>query len=285
MHTVITIGTVLSRTARTSKTSVTEMHMDFKHMLKNTEKLITDNSPLILTAIGVTGTLTTAYLTGKASFRAAKVLDDKRYSLRVVEGHSGELEPREKFELVWKLYVPAAGTAAVTIAAVIGANRVGTRRAAAMAAAYSVSDKAFSEYKEKVVEQLGKNKEAKIREEINQDRINKRSFEDDQVIRTNGGNDLCLDKFSGRAFYSSLETIKGAQNHVNYQLNNNQYASLNDFYEWIGISPIPLGEELGWTNGNQLELMFTTGKTDDDRPCHVFEFWTEPVRNFHKHAR
>lgn len=257
--------------------------MNLKHMLKSTEKLIVDNSPLILTAIGVTGTLTTAYLTGKAGYRASEVLTEEADKRR--RSGEGALQPREKLDLTWKLYIPAAGSAALTIAAIVGANRVGTRRAAAMAAAYSLSEKAYSEYREKVVEQIGKTKESQVREEILKDQMSKKSFDEDQILRTNGGNDLCVDKFSGRVFYSTLETIKGAQNHINFQLNQNQYASLNDFYEWIGLSPIPIGEELGWVNGNQLELMFTTGKTENDRPCHMFEFWTEPVRNYNKHSR
>ncbi len=69
--------------------------MTFHEFAKRTEKLVADNSPAILTAWGVTGTLTTAYLTGKASFRAADLLakDERR---RGFIDQSGELEIKEK---------------------------------------------------------------------------------------------------------------------------------------------------------------------------------------------
>ena len=43
-------------------------------VLKQAEKFASDNSPAILTALGLTGVLTTAYLSGKASFNAYDIL-------------------------------------------------------------------------------------------------------------------------------------------------------------------------------------------------------------------
>jgi hypothetical protein len=40
-------------------------------------KFASDNSPAILTSAAVVGTITTAYLTGKASFKAADVIRDE----------------------------------------------------------------------------------------------------------------------------------------------------------------------------------------------------------------
>ena len=74
-------------------------------------QVVNANSPIILTALGVSGTVTTAYLTGKASYRAARRLGEE----------PAWLSNREKVELVWDLYVPAGVSAVVTVGCIVGA--------------------------------------------------------------------------------------------------------------------------------------------------------------------
>lgn len=248
---------------------------------KRAEKITVDNSPLILTAIGVTGTITTAYLTAKATFKAAElILIERQERDYVITGRA--LEYREEAKVVWKLYIPATVTGALTIGAIIGANRIGTRRAAAMAAAYTISERAFDEYKEKIVEKLGEKKERAARDEIAQDRVDKNPVGKTEVIITGGGDVLCFDAYTGRYFYSDMETLKKAQNDVNYGILNNGYGSLNDFYSKIGLANITLGEEVGWSYESQLEIHFTTTLSDDQRPCISINFVVMPVREYYK---
>ena len=134
--------------------------LDLPTFLRRAEKVVADNSPLIMTVIGVTGTMAAAYLAGKASFKAAQLLAEE----------DPHMETKEKALLVWKLYVPAAGTVAITVAAIIFSHHVSARRAAALASAYALSEKAFEEYREKVVTKIGEKKELAVRDEIAQDR-------------------------------------------------------------------------------------------------------------------
>lgn len=255
--------------------------MKIKQLAKMTEKTLVDNSPLIMTALGVAGTLTTAYLTGKASFKAADII---RREEEVEAG--GTLYTREKIELVWKMYIPALGVGAGTIACIVLANRIGTRRAAAMAAAYTITEKAFTEYREKVVEHMGKQKEQKVRDEIAQEHTN-RAMEKSPVIITGTGESLCLDKWTGRMWPSTMESLKKAQNDINYQILNEGFASLNEFYSKVGLDHIPTGEEVGWNSDKGLmELTFSTTIAQDrdgaEKPCLVMEFYVEPLRGFYK---
>lgn len=251
--------------------------MTLRDIINRTQKLAIDNSPAILTAIGVTGSLTTAYLTGKASFKAAEVL---------AEAESNPAEPslpldnKEKAKRIWKLYIPAALTATITCTSIVCATRIGTRRAAAMAAAFSISEKAFDEYKDKVVEQIGKNKEQKVRDDIAQDRVTQNSVGSQQVIVTGGGNVLCYDMYTGRYFESDMETLKKAQNDTNYEILSQGYASLSDFYNRIGLSSTKTSDDVGWDTDRQLELTFSTTMSDDDRPCIAVDFHQAPVPNY-----
>lgn len=243
----------------------------FNDISKKVVKSTTDNSPAILTAIGVVGTLTTAYLTGAATLKASAL---------VWEEHRDYYVPPKTFaKMTWKLYIPAATTAAVTVTAIVSANRIGNKRAAAMAAAYAISEKAFVEYKDKVTEHLGKNKEQKVRDDIQQDRIKNSTT---QVLVTGDGKVLCYDKFSGRYFESSMEEIKKAQNDLNYRVLNDYYASLSDFYDLVGLDRTGVSDELGWNSDELMEIEFSVVMSDEQKPCIAIDFRVQPIRNYYR---
>lgn len=256
--------------------------MTLRSIALQSQKFVTDNSPTILTAIGVTGTVTTAYLTGKATFKAAKIINEEQFKTNIHNGVQKPLSDKDKFKLVWTLYIPAAGVGTLSCAAIIGANRIGVRRAAAMAAAYSISERAFEEYREKVVEKLGKNKDREVRDDIAQDHVNANPPNTKNVVVTGKGKELFYDKWCGRYFESTMQEVKKAQNDLNYKLLNGGfgYASLNDFYRILGIDTIRDGEDLGWDTTKPLEIMFTTTISDDERPAFVMDFRVAPVREY-----
>lgn len=254
--------------------------MTLGDLLKRSGKLIADNSPAIMTALGVTGALTTAYLTGKASFKASKYLRHEQELNDIVRG--GPSTFKEKAQLTWKLYIPAALSGAATVAVIIGANRVGSRRAAALAAAYSLTERAFEQYKEKVVATIGAKKEQGIQDVINQERLINDPISSKEVIVISGEEALCYDAFSGRYFTSAVETLRKAENDTNRQIIHDGYASLTDLYYRIGLRPTSMSDEVGWTSDVVLELKFSPALTDDNRPCLAINFTAGPVRNYHK---
>jgi hypothetical protein len=256
--------------------------MTLTSFAKGVEKFVQDNSPAILTAIGVVGTVSTAYFTGKASFKAAEIIRDQELAMKDGKPIFVPMDLRGKFELTWKLYIPAVGTGAMTIACIICANRIGNRRAAAMAAAYSISERAFTEYKEKVVEKIGANKERAVRDELAQDRVNRNPKTQNEVIISGGGEVLCYDEYSGRYFESSMEEIKKAMNDTNYRILNDGFASLGDFYERLSLPSTKYSEEVGWNTDHPLEIMFSTTMSDDNKPCLAIDYQTVPTRGFNR---
>lgn len=252
--------------------------MTLTRLAKQGEKFVADNSPAILTGMGVVGVVSTALLTGKATFKAAELIREREFGDNA--DRVNVLETKDRALLVWRLYIPAASTGLLTATAIIGANRIGTRRAAVMAAAYSMSEKAFTEYKDKVVEKIGENKERDIRDSVAQDRVARNPVDNQQVIVTGGGEVLCYDTWTGRYFQSSMEALKKAQNDVNYQVLNNYYASLSDFYDKVGLSRTKNSDDFGWNSDDLLELYFSTTMSDDDRPCISVDFRVEPIRGY-----
>lgn len=254
--------------------------MNIQGLAKHVERVAVDNSPAILTAVGVTGTVTTAIFVSKASFKAAEILrEDDRLNQMTFD--SPKERAIEQVKLTWTLYIPAVGVGTATIACIVFANQIGTRRAAAMAAAYSMSEKAFSEYREKIVEKVGATKEQEARDEIAQERVERQPL-GSQVIVMNEREVLCFDQYTGRYFNSDMETLKQAQNKINYRMLRENYASLNDFYDCIGLEWVPTGDDIGWNSDQMLELSFTTVLSDDQRPCIAIDFHTVPVRNYYR---
>lgn len=253
--------------------------MNIQGLAKHVERVAVDNSPAILTAVGVTGTVTTAIFASRASFKAADIIRE----MESEDGASEDPKQRlvERTKATWQLYIPAVGVGTATIACIVFANQIGTRRAAAMAAAYSMSEKAFSEYREKIIEKVGEAKEQEARDEIAQERVERNPL-GSQVIVMNEREVLCFDQYTGRYFNSDMETLKQAQNKINYRMIRENYASLNDFYDCIGLDWVPTGDDLGWNSDAMLELSFTTVLSEDQRPCIAIDFHTVPVRNFYR---
>jgi Family of unknown function (DUF6353) len=216
------------------------------------------NSPALLTALGISGTITTSYLTGKASYEAALVIKDSESQL-LLDIRTTKEKIVDRFPLVWELYIPAGISGTLTIACIITATRVSSRRTAAIAAAYSITEKAFEEYREKVSETIGVRKEQDIRDKI--------APSDKHLLLAGPGNVLCCELFTGRYFNSDMETLRRAQNDINAKLYREMYASLNDFYYLVGLSYTENSGEVGWNSDRQLELYFSTVLSEDNRPC------------------
>jgi hypothetical protein len=89
-----------------------------RSITKGLERVIVNNSNTILTGLGVAGVIVTSFLTAKATFKAANILLEELDS-RVIDDTRTNvawdelITPREKIDLVWKEYIPAATTASV----------------------------------------------------------------------------------------------------------------------------------------------------------------------------
>lgn len=246
--------------------------MTLMGILARAERLVADNSPQILTALGVAGTVATAVLTGKAAYKHAN--------------HMSEQDPhmplKEEVRRVWTFYIPAAATGAATVTFIILANRIGTRRAAALATAYVVSERAFQEYRDQVRTKFGDLKEQSVRDDLAQRQVHEHPVESRQVIITGGGNALCYEPFTDRYFDSSMEELKKAMNDLNYRLNIDGYASLSDFYDLIGLPHTAYSDDVGWNSDKLLELEISSVLATDGRPAISFTYQVDPREKYYR---
>ena len=237
-------------------------------------QLISKNAPLLLTTFAITGTVSTAVLTAKASFEASDILREDAEKNGVIEDKKERITHNAK--LVWQLYIPAGISGAATIGAVIFANKIGASKTAAALSAYTLTEKAFGEYKTKVVEEIGKHKEQVIRDDIVRDSVEKNPPEN--IIVAGSGEVLCCELYTKRYFTSSMEELRKAQNDINMEIVNNLYVSLEEFYDAIKLPYTSHSSDLGWDSDRLMELEFSTVLSEDGRPCLAFSYnYIKPI--------
>lgn len=249
--------------------------MSAKTILKVVEKFVVDNSPGILTGIGVAGTVTTAVLTGKAAYSSALEIEAARVQLK---DDDDPINEKEAFKLVWKNFIPPAAVGVVTIVAIVGANKIGSRRAAAFAAAYQLSEQLGQDYKKKAIELFGAKNDEKVRTELASERINKLSSQGMIVVA--GSEVLMYDELSGRLFKNKVEDVKKAVNEINHQVLNYYCASLTEFYDKIGLTATSFSDSVGWNTDELLELQITAIETDDQQPALMIGYNHEPIKGY-----
>lgn len=255
-------------------------------ILKPAQKAITDNSAAILTGVGVVGTVTTAVLAARGTVKAVRAIDEYNALAAAANEDSSTppetLSPAAKVGLVGQYYVPAIGSGITTITAILFSYKITSKQSAAFAAAYGISEKAFQEYKDKVVEKVGAKKENTITEAIAQDRVDANPLGNREVIVIGNGDVLCYDDLSGRYFRSSIEAIKAAENKVNHEILNQNAVSLGTFYDHVGLAPTALDDQLGWNLDNLLDVSYSATIADNGQPCISISFRTEPVPNYQR---
>lgn len=247
--------------------------MNFKEVRENVINTVSEKSPEILVGIGLAGMLTSTVLAVKATPKALDIIAEaEEYS------EYGELTNLEKIKKTWRCYVPAALGYIASASCIIASNTTNKKRNVVLAGAYKATESALIEYRNKVAEVIGDEKEKEIRESVIKDRE-----ESGKPIITCLGKDeyLCYDELSGRYFKSDIDRIKKVVNDMNYKLLNDNILSLNEFYFELGLKPVDAGYTQGWDiSKGMIEVSFTSGLSEDDIPCLVMEFDNKPQQNF-----
>lgn len=266
--------------------------MNLSSAVRTMRTVITANSPVLLVGTAVAGVVATGVLAAKAGYKARGIIDDERmrkhaspesphdtfldYKTELFE-KTPDLEFKEKASLTWLCYAAPALTGASTIASVAGVHTIHTKRHAALAGLYAVTNTKLDDYKEKAEELLGTKKTQQLNEAVAQKSVDRTSDdpENTEVFILEAGSDLFHDDWSGRWFLSSMNRVEAAFNSLNKQLVEDGDASLNDFYDRLGLPSISPGVDFGWS-GVRVESQFTPVMAPDGRSAVSVSFRQAP---------
>lgn len=220
-----------------------------------------ENSPLLLAVGASVGVVATAYLTAKAAVKAHTLI-------LLEEPELTELETREKIALTWKFYIPSALVGATTIAAIVGVKHTAATKTLAAQTALAVTQKAYENYRGKVIEEFGEKKDQALQAKVAEDRVNANP---PSTIIAGSGTALCCELHTGRYFNSDMQTLHRIVNEINAKMLRHDYATLDDFYYELGLEMTKTSGQTGWTSDKLLELEFSA-VLHNGNPCLAFDY-------------
>lgn len=243
--------------------------MNLSSNIKAVKSVITANSPVLLVGTAIAGVIATGVLAAKGGYNARGVVD------KATEEKGEPLSVQEQVQLTWLCYAAPVLTGATTIVSTIGVHTIHTKRHAALAGLYAIAANKADDYTEKAEELLGTKKTQQLNNEHAQKQIDKNPIDNHEVIITDQGTELCYDDWSGRYFMGSMQVMESAVNEVNRHLLDEGDVNLNDFYDYVGLPPIPMGTDFGWSGG-KIMASFGAVKTSDGRPAISIWFQQAP---------
>ena len=249
--------------------------MSFGTTMTKIGKKVAPHVPDILTATACIGVGATAVMCGKNTLTAHDIL-------KAYDEENPDATTKDRVLKAAPAYIPTIILATATIACIIGARTTSAKQTAALASAYTIASEAAARYRDKVLEVVGEEKAKEVDEKIADEQLKAHPLSEQQPIIVGTGKVLCFDTLSSRYFMSDMETLRKVQNDMNRIILDDMYASLNDFYYRIGLDPMNLGEELGWTIDSLIDLKFTSRLSEDGQPCLVVNYESVPRSDFYR---
>lgn len=238
------------------------------NIFKSIKPFIVKHEPELLLAMGVSGLIFSTIWAIKATFKASKKIDIRKEELGV-----DKLTPKETFLQVWKDYLPVAVSIAVSVPCIIASNRISTKRNAALAAAYTLSETALQSYQEKTKEVVGEKKEKEIQEAVSKDIIAKSDQSKANIVLNDDSESIFYEPISGRYFKTSWNHILRAANELNATAIGEVAGdiTLTDWFYELGLDKTNISDNMGWTvtggKSNMLSVEINSALTKDNKPC------------------
>jgi hypothetical protein len=251
--------------------------LNLSKFVNDVQAVLSEHSPEILTGIGIAGMITTTILAVKATPKALLNIEEAKKEQDVKK-----LTPVETVKATWKCYIPPAVIGAVSVGCLIGASSVNARRMAALTTAYKLSETALTEYKDTVIETIGEKKEKTVREKVAKKTVKNNPVTSSEVLFTGNGDTRFYDPMSARHFSSNIDKVKKAENNLNNEMLHNitGYASLNEFYDEIGLPHTDIGDQFGWNAENLIKMDVHAVVDDDGNPTIVLDYVNRPDYNY-----
>lgn len=227
------------------------------------------HSPTILFATGMVGFVATTVLASRATLKLDGVLEQTKSNLEAAKtlhenGHPDYSDEDYKKDTAYiyagavvditKLYAPVVFVGFVSVACLTKSHTILNKRNAGLTAAYTALDKAFTEYRGRVIKEFGEDKDKEFRYEL----------EERKTIRASDGKEVAVKRvspnnYSGYAkFFDesnpnwspnpdyNLVFLRAQQNYANDILMARGHLFLNEIYSWLGMDHTPAGAVVGW---------------------------------------
>lgn len=256
--------------------------------------LVKKHSPEILTTVGIVGVVASAVMASKATLKlepvvekikngkdeAKSLLEDEMFPEYDKDRHNKEVARvyvKGAVDLS-KLYGPSITLGLSSIACIIGAHGIMRKRNVALAAAYKAVETSFSEYRKRVIAEIGEEKEEDVYIGRQQVEIVDENGKKKKVTKVDPNGisayarffDEYSDNWSKTPEYNLL-FLKAQQNYANDLLHARGHVFLNEVYDMIGIPRSQAGQVVGWVISKDGDNFIDFGVYDfDNTGSHLF---------------
>jgi hypothetical protein len=223
------------------------------------------HSPRILFVAGVVGVATSTVLACRATLKLEEVLaeieDDLNTAKHLKHEKYSEEDRRKDIAYVYirtgvkitKLYGPSIVLGVASVGALAGSHHILSKRNAALTAAYASLQKGFNEYRQRVVDELGEDKERELRYQVKEVADGKDEAGKKKTIQEATGSPSMYARFfdaNNRNWNSNSEYnmlfLRCQQNYLNDLLKSRGHVFLNDVYDNLGMDRSKEGSVVGW---------------------------------------
>ena len=207
-----------------------------------TRKFVKVNASSILSLLAVVGVIGTTVSVGTATNKAKKKLDE------ATEYKGEALNDVEIITVVAPVYIPSILWAGSTIACILGASVLSRRSQAALTSAYALADQSFKEYRNKLIELHGEEADQEVQNAIIHDHIVGTNCQYHQIHNDNPDVKLPFyEPYSKTVLYLYEKELIDAEYHFNRNFTMRGYATLNEWFQFLGIDWAAYAETLGWS--------------------------------------
>lgn len=233
--------------------------------------ILKKNSPHLFFGMGVVGSITGTVLACRATLKLPEVLDeikvdiDKLKANKEVSEKNGEEESYDIYHKdalrvyghaafkVTKLYGPSVLISTASLGMLTGSHVQMTRRNSALMAAYAAVQKAYDDYRSRVREQLGEERELDFfhgarTEIVTNDLDEKKEVKVVDPSKT-GPYTRIFDEVSAYwqkdAEYNRM-FLDGQQEYLNQKLRTRGHVFLNDVFDMLDLERTSEGAVIGW---------------------------------------
>lgn len=235
------------------------------------------NSPTILVVTGVVGVVASTVLACKATPKATKIVEEHKKTMEEVrkapednpENYTKEDQQKDTI-LVYtqtalklvKVYAPAITIGTASIISILASHGIMKQRNAAISAAFSLAEKSFDQYRERVIERFGKDVDKQLK-------YNLKAVEIEETVKDEKGKEKVVKKkievadptVTGSPYVKYftesnpnwenstdfVETfLRMQQSCANDILRANGHLTLNQVYDMLGFHDTKAGMVVGW---------------------------------------
>jgi Family of unknown function (DUF6353) len=230
------------------------------------------NSPRLFFGAGIVGVIGGTVMACRATLKAHEPIDEMKkniYAAKAAHEFSQEIDSTEQskgeyekellkayvtgFYHLTRLYGPAILVTGASVGLLTGAHVTLTRRNAALTAAYAAMAKSYEEYRERVMEKLGEDKELDVYHAADIQEIVDPEGKKVKALVASPGKWSPYARFFDEASHNWQKNpdlnrifVQVQQNYTNDLLQSRGHVFLNEVYDLLGLERSQEGQVVGW---------------------------------------